>query len=347
MFEENVLKPGRIPYISAQAIQEVDSVMGLPLLEAIKPLLDTINNMAGKQQAIVEWCSNPTIFYGNKSGLAGRTTFNRPMGMQPVTDATDIKEFLGNPESVKVVQDYIDFLIEQAREASGANEQFQGIDGSNTATEFQGLQAAAGSRFADIAENLNQGLIEPLAQECYWMYRQFGVDGQMVVHPQTEEAVAVPLGKKDLQGEYRFVATTASNDNYRQRQIQDDTTFLQMMTTANQAGGFAGMLYNIPKHITDISIPLRGQKSSKNMFVPAPPPPPQMLTPQGKPLPVPPGGFVNLPMGDQGIPMNLRAGVMPVPGNPVSAMHGPMPAPPTPPQAQAMQAQQPPMQGIQ
>ena len=346
-FEENVLKPCRHPYISAQTVQEVDSVMGLPLLLAIKPLLDAINNYAGKQQALVEWCSNPTIFYGNKSGLAGRTTFSRPMGLQPVTDATDIKEFLANPQSVEVVQNYITFLITQAREASGANEQFQGIEQAETATQFQGLQAAAGSRFADISENLNQGLIECLAQECFYMYRQFGEDGQMVVHPQTEEAVAVALRRSDLQGNFRFIATTASNDNYRQKEISDDTQFLQMMSAMNGQGGFPTMgpmgkqvmLYNIPKHVTEISIPMRGQKSSKDMFTPAPPPPPEILTAQGKPLPVPPGGFVNLPLGDQGIPMNLRAGVTPVPGNPVSATHGPMPAPPTPVQMQQMQAQ--------
>lgn len=343
-FEENVLKPCRIPYISAQGVQQVDAVMGLPLLEAVKDLLNSINTYAGKQQALVEWCSNPTIFYGNKSGLAGRTTFNRPMGMQPVMDATDIKEFLGNPDSVKVVQDYLAFLIAQARECSGANEQFQGIDGSRTATEFQGLQAAAGSRFADIAENLNQGLLEPLAQECYWFYRQFGVDGQMVFHPQTEEAVAHPITRSQLQPEFRFVATTASSDNYRQRQIADDTQFLGMMDGMNQKGGFPSvgpngqphpLLYNIPKHVEEISIPLRGQKSSKDMFTPAPPPPQVMLSAEGKPIPVPPGGFVNMPGGNQGIPMNMRAGQVPTPGQSARVQVGPVSATPapTPPQA--------------
>ncbi len=346
-FEENVLRPRRHPYITAQTVQEVDSVIGLALLEAIKPLLDAINNYAGKQQALVEWCSNPTIFYGNKSGLAGRTTFNRPMGMQPVTDANDIKEFLANPDSVEVVQKYIEFLINLARESSGANEQFQGIEQAETATQFQGLQAAAGSRFADIAENLNQGLVEALALECFYMYRQFGVDGQMVVHPQTEEASAVPLMKMDLQGDYRFIATSSASDNYKRAEIQDDTTFLQMMQGMNGQGGFPGqggtMLYNIPKHVTEISIPLRGQKSSKDMFTPAPPPAPVLLNAQGKGVPVPPGGFVNLPLGDQGIPMNLRAGVTPTPGNATRAGE-PMPAPPTPAQ---MQQGTPNMQGAQ
>lgn len=347
-FEENVLKPARHPYITAQAVQEVDSIMGLPLLMAIKPLLDAINNYAGKQQALVEWCSNPTIFYGNKSGLSGRTFYSRPMGMQPVTDATDIKEFLANPQSVEVVQNYITFLITQAREASGANEQFQGIEQVETATQFQGLQAAAGSRFADISENLNQGLCECLGRECFLMYRQFGGD-DMVVHPQTEEAVAIPISREMLQGDYRFIATTSAQDNYRQKEVSDDTTFLQMMQGLNQQGGFPtmgpqgpqSMLYNVPKHVTEISMPLRGQKSSKDMFTPAPPPPPVILTPQGKPLPVPPGGFANLPMGDQGIPVNMRAGVLPTPGNPARAGE-PMPAPPTPPQIQqAMQQHQP------
>lgn len=327
MFDENVLKPVRMPYKSAQLIQDPDSIIGLSLLEAIKPLLDSINVYAAKQQQLVEWCSNPTIFYGSKSGLAGRTTFSRPMGMQPVNDASDIKEFLANPASVKVVQEYMQFLISQARESSGANEQFQGIDGADTATEFQGLQAAAGSRFADIGENLNQGLIEPLGQEAYWMYRQFGVDGQMVFHPQTEESAAVAITKQMFQGEYRFVANTASTDNYKQRQIQDDTNFLQMMGAMNGQGGFNGMLYNVPKHVTEISLPMRGQKSSKDMFTPAPPPQPQMLGPKG-PIPVPEGGFVNLPMGNQGVPMDM-AGVAHAQGPGAGNINGlpPRPAP--------------------
>jgi hypothetical protein len=346
MFEENVLKPARAPYVSAQAILDPDSVMGASILEAIKPLLDSINAYAGKQQALVEWCSNPTIFYGNKSGLAGRTTFSRPMGMQPVSDASDIKEFLANPSSVTVVQKYLEFLIGQAREASGANEQFQGIEGADTATEFQGLQAAAGSRFADIAENLNQGLIEPLMQECYWMYRQFGVDGQMVVHPQTEESAAVPMTKLDLQGEYRFVASTPAQEGYRGKQIADDTAFLQMMDGVNSKGGVNGMLYNLPKHVTEISMPLRGQKSSKDMFIPAPPPPQMMLVDNtAKPLPVPPAGFVNMPMGNQGVPTAMAGVATPQgPGPQMGGAPGMMPPPQgMPPMGPAMPPSRPPM----
>lgn len=279
MFEENDLLPKRHPYMSGVVITDPDSVIGLSLLEAIKTILDAINNYSGKEQSLVEWCSNPTIFYGNKSGLSGRTTFSRPMGMQPVSDASDIKEFLGNPNSVKVLQEYILFLMNQAREASGANEQFQGIDGADTATEFQGLQAAAGSRFADMADTLDQSLFESCAQEMYWMYRQFGVDGQMVVHPQTEESAAVALTKADLQGDYRFVCVSAATEGYKGKQIADDNSFIKEMVIANQGGVFGQLQYNLPKHITEISMPLKGQKSSKNMFVPAPPPAPPKIDP--------------------------------------------------------------------
>lgn len=295
MFEENVLVPKRHPYISSQAIQDPESILGLALLESVRPLLEIINTYAGKQQSLVEWCSNPTIFYGNKSGLAGRTTFTRPMGMQPVADANDIKEFLANPNSLKVVSEYIDRVINMAREATGANEQFQGIEGADTATEFQGLQAAAGSRFADLADTLNQGIFEPLAQECYWFYRQFGVDGQMVVHPQTEEASAVPITKADLQGEYRFSAISAAQENYRRAQIQDDTAFVGEMVQANQSGVFGPVRYNLAKHIQEISMPLRNQNSGKDMFIPAPmpmmPPPPMPGAPEQNtpPPPMPEG----------------------------------------------------------
>jgi hypothetical protein len=43
-----------------------------------------------------------------------------------------------------------------------------------------------------------------------------------------------------------------------------------MMIEANNGGMLGGTKYNLPKHITEISLPLRGQKSSKDMFVTAP-----------------------------------------------------------------------------
>ncbi len=312
-FEPVDLLPVRHPYVSSQAIQDPDSVIGMALLEAIESILLSINKYAVKEQILVDWCSNPTIFYGNKSGLAGRTTFNRPMGMQPVDNAQDIKEFLANPSSVKVVQEYIQFLMSQARDASGSNEQFQGIEGADTATEFNGLQAAAGSRFADISDTMNQGLFEPLAQECYWFYRQFGVDNEMVVHPQTEESAAQPITKEQLQGEYRFVATAIAIEQYKTKQVNDDTQFLQSMIQANQQGTFAPMQYNVPKHVTEISMPLRGQRSSKDMFTPMPPPPPPP-----KPEPQPPRISVALNGQDAiglGLAPSIQAdfGVQPTP----------------------------------
>ncbi len=319
-FHENDLKYGRHPYGSAQAIQDTESIIGLALLEAIRPLLDSANSYAGKMQALVEWCSNPTIFYDDKSGLSGRTSFSRPMGMVPVHDATHIKEFLANPESIAVVQKYIQFILDMAREASGANEQFQGIEGADTATEFQGLQAAAGSRFSDIADNLNQGLLEWLCFECFCMYAQFGVDGQMVVHRLSEEIPAKPLTKQNLQGQYHFVASTAAGENYKVHQVQDDTAFLQFIQQANASGQFAPLKYNIQKHIEEISLALRGQKSSKDMFTPLPPP---VSAPPPQPQPAIPVRVISGagPQAPGPGPGGPSAGPRPMPG-PVPAMAG-------------------------
>ena len=307
-FHKNDLKYGRHPYGSAQAIQDTENIIGLAILESIRPLLDSANSYAGKMQALVEWCSNPTIFYDDKSGLSGRTSFSRPLGMVPVHDSTHIKEFLANPESISVIQKYIQFILDMARESSGANEQFQGIEGADTATEFQGLQAAAGSRFADIADNLNQGLLEWLCYECFCMYAQFGVDGQMVVHRLSEEIPARALTKQDLQGEYHFVASTAAGENYKVHQVQDDTAFLQMVQQMNASGQFAPLKYNIQKHIEEISLALRGQKSSKDMFTPMP-----------RPVPAPP------PQPAPAIPVRVVGG--PGPGAPAPGPGGPAAGP--------------------
>jgi hypothetical protein len=296
-FEENALDPQRHPYISTPCIIDPQSVMGTGLLGPIENLLEQINTYASKQEAMVERFSNPLIFYDESSGLTGRTTFMKLNGLVPVQNANGVKEFVLDANALKVVQQYLEFLVSTAREASGANEQFQGIEGADTATEFQGLQAAAGSRFADMSDTLNQGLFETLSKECWLFYRQFGVDGQMVVHDTAEEGVAIPITKQMLQGQFRFIAVSAATENYKKQQIADDTSFIGEMTQANSMGAFGpGKIYNIPKHIEEISLPLRGAKNSADMFIqlPMPPtmqgPPPGMPGMQGPPGMAGPGG---------------------------------------------------------
>jgi hypothetical protein len=181
-------------------------------------------------------------------------------------------------------------------EASGANEQFQGAEGADTLGEFQGLVAAAGSRFADVADTLNQGFIEALAEECFLFTQQFGVDGQMVVRQTGGDTPPVSLTRADFIGRYKFQAVSAATENYKKQQIADDTQFVSAMDAINKSGGFGpGSMpgtvkkYNIEDHLKNVSLPLRGAKNSANQFIDVPLPPPMPMLPPGKPgMPMPP-----------------------------------------------------------
>lgn len=280
-FEENQLDPKRHPYISCPLLIDPRSIVGVNILEPVEPLLQQINDYSTKQAAIVESFSNPVIFYDESSGLQGRATIAKLNGMIPVQNAQGIREFVRDPGALSAVTQYVNELTQIAREATGANDQFQGIDGSDTATEFQGLQAAAGSRFADIADTLNQGMMEGLANECRWMYVQFGVDGEMCVHPVTEQGPARPITRADLAGEYQFKAISSISEGYKGKQIADDTAFIAEVGQLNRIGAFGSTPYNLQKHIMEVSLPLRGQKTSADMFIQAPPPVVGMGAPAG------------------------------------------------------------------
>lgn len=294
LFEENQLRPQRHPYGSCPMIVKPHSVTGLSPLEPIRGMQGQVNGFSSKQNDLVDQATNRLILYDDTSGLTGRTAFSRLNGLVPVTNVAGIKEFPANPETVKILQEYMSVMKELMTEASGANEQFQGAEGAETLGEFQGLVAAAGSRFADVADTLNQGFVECLGEECYLFTRQFGVDGQMVVRQTGGDAPPVSLTRADFVGRYKFTAVSASTENYKQKQIEDDTNFIQTMNEINQTGGWGpgeipgtAKKYNIAEHLKNVSLPLRGAKNSANQFIDVPLPPPMPMLPPGAPKPMP------------------------------------------------------------
>ena len=95
----------------------------------------------------------------------------------------------------------------------------------------------------------------------------------MIVRQGNNEGMPISLTRKDLAKKYTFNAISTASEGAKTKQLAEDTNFLGAMTQANQAGVFAPMQYNLPKHITEITLPLMGQKNSKDMFIQAPPMP--------------------------------------------------------------------------
>ena len=297
LFEENKLRPQRIPYGSCPMVIKPRSVMGISPLASVQPLQQQINGFSSKQNDLVDQATNRLILYDDSSGLTGRTAFSRLNGLVPVNNVNGAKEFPSNPTTVEILSKYMEGLKTLMTEATGANEQFQGAEGADTLGEFQGLVAAAGSRFADVADTLNQGFIENLADECFMFTQQYGVDGQMIVRQTAGDTPPISLTRADFIGRYKFSAVSSATENYHKQQIADDTNFVSTMNEINQTGGWGpgeipGTVkkYNLASHLKNVSLPLRGAKNSADQFIDVPLPPPMPMLPPhaGPPMPPPP-----------------------------------------------------------
>lgn len=282
--EENPLIPQRIPYDSCPFVLDIHSLTGQSAIGTISGIQSQINNMAGYQAMLTERLAKPTIFYDESSGLSNRTSFFKMYGMQPVQNVQGIREMVMDSGPVAAVQAYINFLIGLAREASGANEQFQGVEGADTLGEFQGLAAAAGQRFADTVDTLSQGWLERLATECFLFTRQFVNDGDAVVRAANTEGRAEILSRADFAADYTFIAASSSNEQSKQKEIQAVT---QAMEISSKMGPSAdGKVLNTQKIWEEILLPMLGQKNGADWFIQAP-----MAPPMGIPgMPPPPGG---------------------------------------------------------
>jgi hypothetical protein len=285
--DENPLLPQRLPWDSCPLIQDPHSLTGLSPLDVVRNLQEQVNTYAGYQDSLAERMATPTIFYDESSGLSGRTSFKRTYGLQPVQNVQGIKEMTLDSSPIQAVQAYISFLIDLMRDATGANEQFQGTEGADTATEFEGLVASAGSRFADVVDTLSQGWLEALGTECYLHYKQFGVDGQMFARAAATEGQVSAVTRGDLSGDYTFVATSASTEKAKTQELEMAMKAIQM--GASMPPSPDGTIFNAQKAYRDTVLPLLGQKNGADWFTQMPAPPMPMgggMPGQEQPMPM-------------------------------------------------------------
>ena len=300
-FEKNPLVPVRHPYASCPVVVDPNCLLGLSVLDAVSGIQKQINNFAGHQSELVERASKPLILYDASSGITGRTQFTKMHGLQPVNNVNGLKEMGIDMAPIEIVGKYMEQIIGIAREASGANEQFQGIEGADTATEFNGLQAAAGSRFANLSDNIQQGFLENLAAECFLFCKQFGVDGQMFVRSFTD-GLSKSLTRENFAGDYDFIPAGGMTEQAKGAQIQKAMEALGMMGKMPPPAD--GKVFNTEKAFKEIILPNLGLKTGADWFVSPP-----------------------MPMQAPGMPGAGQGGVTPLPPMPV----GPQAPGPNPP----------------
>lgn len=268
-FEPNPLKPVRHPYDSCPFLVDPDSVLGLSALDQTKSLQAMVNRFSGHQDILAERAAKPLILVDATSGMDTRTAFLKPYGFQPVDNINGIKEMALDTGPMNILQGYMNWLIGLEREISGANEQMQGIEGADTATEFQGLMQAAGTRIADVTDTLQQGWIEKLALECKRFYAQFGVDGQMYARVGTE-GLSTPITRAELQGNYTFTATGGASDAAKQAEVERVLQAVEIGSKLPPSPD--GSVFNSQKAYVELVLPALGQKTSGDWFTQPPVP---------------------------------------------------------------------------
>jgi len=311
LFEENPLKPVRIPYHSGPSVIDADQVIGVPAAGATKGLQKLLDQMAGKQADLVGQASNVRTYYGQKSGLSGKHSLSKNLSMVPVTDVTQIKESQPSVAAIGVTQNFMNWLTDMARSTTAANEQSQGIEGADTATEFQGLLAASGTRFKEMADTFGVFHNSQMAQECFWSYKQNMIEGQVFVREGSKSGESRAMLHTDFEGDYTFLPATAQSEQNKERSFDADVKFVTMMVEM-MSGGAMERQFDIEKYFTEVMLPKRGIKNGGAYFKEAammPQGAPQGMigpgAPQGAPLPAG-------PMGDEGAPPQIDMPMAPV-----------------------------------
>ena len=326
-FDRCELRPYRIPYISVPIIVNVRELIGKAIPEPIEPLYDNINIVGDRQAELVDQAADPLTFYDQRSGLNQRLAFLSKKGFVPVENASQgINRPAVNTPGIQANMQYLQFMMQMARDASAATEQAQGISGktaSDTLGEFQGLIAGAMSRFGEMIDTATVYLFPYLADACHKFYKQFGKDGQMFVLESTSDGKSIAITRQDLQGDYIWVPITVNKHADEQQTIEADDNFLFEMLKIGPVD-IDGKKFDVGKWITDRIMANRKIKGREYLKIspppppPTPPPPPPVLAAPGQEWYIPPA------------PGTPQAGPIMPPGQPLAPGGPAMPPGPPP-----------------
>lgn len=288
LFEDNQLQPERKPVGSFPIIIDPRKVFGKSSLQDVMGIQQMVNTFSGKQADLVELAANRPTYYDKRSGLSGRTAYQRTQGMIAVNDVNGIKEGNVDTSAIMVNQNFIQFLIEFARNLTAATEQAQGLDGAGTATEFNGLMQLVGTRFEDLADNIIQFLCVPMAQGCLDFYQQLGVDGQMAVRSCSIDGETKPVTRQMLQGRWQIIPSGMNSQANKEARTKNSIELMKLaleiipLISTNPALS-EGQYPNI-KELFNESLTLMDYRQTASFWTA-----PQMPTMPGMPGPMPPG----------------------------------------------------------
>lgn len=327
-FRDNVFIPQRKPLITIKSSRKPGQLLAQGPVDVIKDMQKDLNtNMANLGQLLKNAAYSPT-FYEPSSGMDGRRVSLQSNSLIPVLNIKGIQRFEPAVHAISEVQQYIGFLINEMRQATAANDQAQGIGGSqtDTATEAQILAQGSNTRFGYIIEMINNSFFGALAAEYFKLWKQFGAPGQMMVKDGSSDGKGYAVQPADLQGHYVFRSVPTQS---QQAKLQHFGQLKSLMTDLLQLQMQAPQMLvdntgkqkqlDVYDFLTNQMLPLVGVQG-RGLFKDAPPPPP--MPPMGLPGPGGPGAPGGPPTG----PMPPIGG----PGAPGGEPQGPPPPPPMP-----------------
>ncbi len=285
-FDLNDLQPKRLSVGSFPIVINPREVFGKSSLHDVVSVQQQVNMFAGKQADLVELAANRPTYYDKRSGLSGKTAYQRTQGLIAVSDVNGIKEGTVDTSAIGVTQTFLEFLINFSRTLTAATEQAQGMQGADTATEFSGLMQLIGTRFEDLADNIVQFMAVPMAQGCLDYYQQFGIDGQMTVRESSVDGQSKPVTRQMLQGRWQIIPNGMNSQADKAAKTKAAIDMMDMfIKLAEEAFKnpvlTGGQLPNL-KALADNVLTLMDQRQASNFWVAMPPPtPPTMPPPAG------------------------------------------------------------------
>lgn len=288
-FRPNPLKPQRKPFVSWKVSRKPGMFLSQGPVDVIKDICkDLATTMARKNKLLTRAANNPT-YYEPASGLNARNAILQEASLVPVLSIAGIKQAEVPVQAIGVIDNHARFLIAQADRATANTEQAQGSGSEvDTATEAEILNTGSNIRFQYSSDGFLNAFVAPLCQEYFWMYRQFGQEGQMVIREAGMDGVARAVRLEDLMANYVFRAIPAQASGQKMQKFQMLSALMEKLLQAQTA--YPGALtndqgqplqVNLYDMLTTQMLPLLDLKSNKGVFKLAPPPMPMM--PQGMP----------------------------------------------------------------
>ncbi len=314
-FEPNASKRMKRPFAMAVLGQRPEGLLGWGPVDIVKPLVNKIANVLAAISKLMWQAANNPIFYEPVSMLDGRRTILDGSNLVPVMNSKAINRMEPPTQSIQLLQNYLNFLIQQAREATASNEQAQGIGGqSDTATESQILAQSAGMRTQYTLNLVNAEFFAQIAELYLEWFRENGTPGEMVTREAGVDGNSVEVTPEMLAIDYKIRPLSAIPQSNKLSRFKELSALLekvaaippQMLTD----GQGMPMRVNLYEFLTQDVLPLIDVRGGQRLFTRVQPggmgagvgmdPMAQMQAEQAmaqtQEMPAPPPGF-EVPLG--------------------------------------------------